>query len=246
MQMTGEQRISAPRERVWEALNDPAILKACIPGCQSVEKLSDTEYKATVAIRIGPIGAKFDGKIALSDLDPPKSCTITGEGQGGGAGFAKGGAKVRLDEADGGTLLAYDVDAQVGGRLAQVGGALIDATAKRLAGQFFKKFGAVLEEGVPQEEAAPSPAPAPESTGDIVNHETRPPSPPIPAPTTQSLPVGWILAILGTLVFGFLLGRATGEAPGDWAGLAIAVTVIAAAALAFELGRRNAPGEPRR
>src|ERR1700748_3748405 len=116
MQMNDSQRIPASREKVWEALNDPEVLKRCIPGCQSLEKEADDRLKATVEIKIGPIGARFNGAVTLSDLDPPNGYTITGEGQGGTVGFAKGGAKVRLADADGGaTLLSYFVDAHVGG-----------------------------------------------------------------------------------------------------------------------------------
>ena len=141
MDMTGERRIPAPREIVWDALNDPAVLKASIPGCESLEKLSDTELRATAAIKIGPISARFTGKVNLTDLDPPNGYNIGGEGQGGVAGFAKGGASVRLSDAEPGiTLLSYDVKAQVGGKLAQLGARLIDATAKQMADAFFDRF----------------------------------------------------------------------------------------------------------
>lgn len=144
MEMTGERHIPAPRQKVWEALNDPAVLKSSIPGCESLEKLSDQELRATAAVRIGPIATRFNGKVLLSDLDPPNGYTITGEGQGGVAGFAKGGARVRLADAADGTLLHYDVKAQVGGKLAQLGARLIDATAKQLADNFFDRFAASL------------------------------------------------------------------------------------------------------
>lgn len=140
MDMTGERRIPAPREKVWEALNDTEVLKACIPGCQSLEKTSPTDMKATAAIKIGPIAARFTGQIALLDLDPPNSYRIEGEGQGGVAGFAKGGAIVRLTEDGAFTVLNYDVKAQVGGKIAQLGARLIDATAKQMADAFFNRF----------------------------------------------------------------------------------------------------------
>ena len=140
MDMTGEQRIEASREKVWAALNDPEVLKGCIPGCQTIEKLSDSEMKATVTLKIGPVKASFAGKVTLSDLDPPKSYTISGEGTGGVAGFAKGGAKVRLEEDGAATILHYEVNAQVGGKIAQLGARLIDGTAKKLAGDFFTTF----------------------------------------------------------------------------------------------------------
>tara|TARA_B100000676_G_C18082861_1_gene852552 strand:+ start:222 stop:809 length:588 start_codon:yes stop_codon:yes gene_type:complete len=140
MDMTGEYRIPAPREKVWEALNDPETLKICIPGCQTLNKDSDTELSATVATKVGPVSAKFTGKVTLSDINPPEGYKISGEGQGGVAGFAKGGAEVKL-EADGDeTILTYKATAQVGGKLAQIGSRLIDSTAKKMAGQFFGKF----------------------------------------------------------------------------------------------------------
>jgi uncharacterized protein len=142
MDMTGERRISAPRDKVWQALNDPAVLKASIPGCESLEKVSDTDLKATAAVKIGPIAAKFAGKVQLLDLDPPNGYRISGEGQGGAAGFAKGGAVVKLVEDAGYTVLSYDVKAQVGGKMAQLGARLIDATAKQMADAFFTRFSA--------------------------------------------------------------------------------------------------------
>ena len=163
MKMSGEQLIAAPRARVWDALNDPEVLKQCIPGCQSLEKEADDRLKATVAIKIGPIGAKFNGAVTLSELDPPNSYVISGEGQGGTAGFARGSASVKLAEEGNATRLTYDVDAEVGGRLAQVGGPIVDATAKQLAGTFFKKFGAIVtasEQTAAAAESAPAAAPA--------------------------------------------------------------------------------------
>ena len=140
MEIKGEYRIAASREKVFAALNDQAILQACIPGCESLEKTSDTEMKAKVRLRIGPVSASFTGKVTLSDIDPPNGYRISGEGQGGVAGFAKGGAVVTLREDGGDTILNYDVDAQVGGKIAQVGARLIDGTAKKLADEFFGKF----------------------------------------------------------------------------------------------------------
>ena len=140
MEMAGERQIAATREVIWAALNDPEVLKACIPGCEAIEQLSPTEMKAVVKVKIGPMSAKFDGAVTLSDLDPPRGYTISGSGTGGAAGFAKGGATVRLEESESGTLLSYAVQAQVGGKMAQVGARLIDATAKSLADQFFTRF----------------------------------------------------------------------------------------------------------
>ncbi|HKU95596.1 MAG TPA: carbon monoxide dehydrogenase subunit G [Vineibacter sp.] len=169
MDFSGEYRIPATREKVWEALNDPAILQQCIPGCETLEKSGDNELKATVRMKIGPVSAKFGGKVTLSDMDPPNGYRISGEGQGGAAGFAKGGAVVKLTEADGGgTVLNYTADAQVGGKIAQIGARLIDGTAKKLADEFFSKFSEVVGGGAPAaaeaapaaDEPAPSPAPA--------------------------------------------------------------------------------------
>jgi carbon monoxide dehydrogenase subunit G len=159
MEIKGEYRIAASREKVFAALNDVAILQACIPGCESLEKTSDTEMKAKVRMRIGPVSASFTGKVTLSDLDPPNGYKISGEGQGGAAGFAKGGAVVALREDGADTILNYNVDAQVGGKIAQVGARLIDGTARKLADEFFSKFTAMVG-GPPPEVAARAAAPA--------------------------------------------------------------------------------------
>ncbi len=140
MDLTGEYIIEAPRQKVWEALNDPDVLRACIPGCETLEKKSDTEMAATVITKIGPVKAKFSGEVRLENINAPLSYTITGEGKGGIAGFAKGGADVVLDEVPEGTKLSYAVKAQIGGKLAQLGSRLIDSTVKKLADQFFQNF----------------------------------------------------------------------------------------------------------
>ena len=145
MQMNDSQRIPASREKVWAALNDPEILRQCIPGCQSLEQTAPNEMTATAVFKVGPVKATFGGKVMLSDLDPPNGYRISGEGSGGVAGFAKGGATVKLvAEGPDVTILAYEVDAQIGGKLAQLGSRLIDSTAKKLAGQFFESFGEVV------------------------------------------------------------------------------------------------------
>jgi carbon monoxide dehydrogenase subunit G len=154
MDMTGERRIPAPRGKVWDALNDPAILKASIPGCDSLEKTSDHEMKASASVKIGPISARFAGRVELSDIDPPNGYTISGEGQGGVAGFAKGGAKVALADDGPATLLTYNVNAQVGGKIAQLGARLIDASAKQMADAFFDRFTAILTPAAPEPAAA--------------------------------------------------------------------------------------------
>ena len=172
MDMTGERRIPAPRQTVWEALNDPEVLKASIPGCESLEKMEGDQMKATAAIKVGPISARFTGKVQLSEIDPPNGYRISGEGQGGVAGFAKGGANVALTDDGADTLLSYQVNAQVGGKLAQLGGRLIDATAKQMADAFFDRFSARVQ--------AMSPAPAAETAGEAVASEAVPPPPPPP------------------------------------------------------------------
>jgi uncharacterized protein len=139
----GEERITASVQKVWEALNDPEVLKACIPGCESLDKKSDTELTAIVVLKIGPIKARFAGEVTLKNLNPPHSYTIEGEGKGGIAGFAKGGADVNLtEEGDGVTLLKYAAKADVGGKIAQLGSRLITSTSKKLAGEFFSTFNA--------------------------------------------------------------------------------------------------------
>ena len=154
MQMTGEQRIEASVNEVWKALNDPEVLKASIPGCQELEKKSDTELAAKVTLKIGPVKATFNGEVGLQNLNPPHSYTIVGEGKGGVAGFAKGGADVALKEDGDATILAYEAKADVGGKIAQLGSRLIDSTAKKLAGQFFERFGKIVEDGKDPQEVA--------------------------------------------------------------------------------------------
>src|ERR1019366_3822500 len=140
MTMNGEVQLAAPREAVWAKLNDPAVLKACIPGCEELEKTEDSGFRAVATMKVGPVSARFKGRVTLSDLDPPNGYRISGEGEGGVAGFAKGGATVALAEKDGGTLLTYDVEAQIGGKLAQLGQRLINGAAKKLADEFFANF----------------------------------------------------------------------------------------------------------
>lgn len=140
MNMSGEERIAADRDAVWRGLNDADILKRCIPGCQSLELKSPTELAAVVKIKIGPVSASFNGTVVLSNLNPPASYTISGEGKGGIAGFAKGGADVTLLDEGAETVLRYDVKAEIGGKLAQLGSRLVDSTARKLAQQFFADF----------------------------------------------------------------------------------------------------------
>ena len=144
MTMKGEVELPADRNVVWLKLNDPEVLKTCIPGCQSLEKLSENEMQAVAKVKVGPISAKFNGKVTLSDIDPPNGYRISGEGEGGIAGFAKGGAVVGLESAGSGTKLTYDVQAQVGGKIAQLGSRIVDGVAKKMADQFFTNFAAAV------------------------------------------------------------------------------------------------------
>jgi uncharacterized protein len=160
MDMTGEQKIAAPREAVWRALNDADTLRQSIPGCETLERVSETEFTATVAAKLGPVNAKFSGRVTLSDIVPPISYMISGEGSGGVAGFAKGGAKVELEEVPDGTLLRYTVNAQVGGKIAQIGSRLIDASARKLANDFFARFSQNVAVAEPQPPAAAAAPPA--------------------------------------------------------------------------------------
>ena len=240
MQMTGEQRIAAPRQRVWEALNDPEVLRQCIPGCQSLEQETHDSFVALAEIKIGPIGARFKGAVQLSELDPPNGYTISGSGSGGIAGSARGGARVRLaDDPVGGTVVAYTVDAEVGGRMAQLGGPIIDATAKNLAARFFTKFGEIV--GAEADQAA---APA-----SVVG--TAPASPPVAGPsmpaavpvaasaaTSQPSPIwGWIAAMVLALLAGFVAGRS--PLPGAVV-LTMMMLAVVAAGAGYITGRGGA------
>jgi uncharacterized protein len=140
MTMTGQVQLAAPRQAVWEKLNDPDVLKTCLSGCESFERVGDNEFQVAVTAKVGPVKAKFKGKLRLTDLDPPNGYKISGEGEGGVAGFAKGGAGVALADKDDGTLLTYDVEAQIGGKIAQLGQRLVVGAAKKVADEFFAKF----------------------------------------------------------------------------------------------------------
>ena len=140
MEMKGEQLVPASQQATWEALNDPAVLKACVPGCESITPTGENVYEVLMVARVGPVSAKFKGKLTLSDINPPQSYSISFEGQGGAAGFAKGGAQVRLSPEGDATKLSYDVKANVGGKLAQIGSRLVDAAAKKVADDFFKNY----------------------------------------------------------------------------------------------------------
>ena len=191
MDMTGQYRIPAPREQVWAALNDPATLKASLPGCQSLEKLSDREFAAVVVAKVGPVQAKFNGNVTLSNLNPPESYRISGEGKGGAAGFAKGGADVMLIEEGEVTVLTYNAKADVGGKLAQLGSRLIDGTAKKMADEFFDNFS--------KQVAGPAPAPAPEPAPEA--------APPAPAESLLQNKFVWAAAAIVVLMILVLLFR---------------------------------------
>jgi uncharacterized protein len=209
MQLTGEQRIAAPRAKVWEALNDPEVLRQCIPGCQSLEKETDDRFNAIAEVKIGPIGARFKGAVELSEIDAPNGYTISGKGHGGIAGNASGTARVRLSDDGAGTLLSYTVAAEVGGRMAQLGGPVIDATAKQLAGKFFAKFGEVVTGGLPATAAPVAAMVKAEASG-------------------SPFPWAWLIALAVAIIAGFLLGKSEATAP--WVGAMIVLTVAAAMA----------------
>ena len=164
MEMSGEERIPASQADTWAALNDPEILKACVPGCEAIEPQAENEYQVLMVARVGPVSARFKGKLALSDLDPPSSYAIAFEGQGGAAGFGKGSARVQLAPDGDGTTLSYQVQASVGGKLAQIGSRLVDAAARKIATDFFAAFNEKVAalHGVPaaaHEEHLPEPVP---------------------------------------------------------------------------------------
>jgi carbon monoxide dehydrogenase subunit G len=197
MDMTGEYRIAAPRQKVWDALNDTEILKQCIPGCETITKHSDTEMSATVRAKVGPVSARFGGKVTISDRDPPNGYKISGEGTGGPAGFAKGGATVKLTDDGDGTKLSYVVEANVGGKLAQIGSRLIDASARQMAENFFAKFAQVVAAAEPAPAAAqpaavaPTPTAAPAATGfgnDVPPPVTIAEMPPAPGSSLETPP----------------------------------------------------------
>lgn len=178
MDMSGEYRIPAPRDTVWEALNDPEVLKASIPGCEELEKDGDNAFTAKVRAKVGPVNARFSGKVQLLDLDPPNGYRIEGEGTGGAAGFAKGGATVKLAADGDETLLSYEANASVGGKLAQIGSRLIDGTAKKMADDFFARFSEIVTE---RAGGAAAEAPAAEAAPEAATTEAEPAAAPEPA-----------------------------------------------------------------
>lgn len=233
MQMTGQQRISASREQVWAGLYDPEVLKRCIPGCQSVTQESEDRMRAAAEIKIGPIGARFSGTVTLSDIDRLNSYTLTIEAQAGTVGSVKSIAKVRLSEDNGATLLAYEVDAQISGRLAQLGGPIMDATAKQMAGRFFSQFGNIVGK----------PAPAAATAGAISATVAPSVGQYAAAPAARGgVSMSWLLALVVAALVGYLVGHGQVGAAGasEWIGLSIGLLVVIVAAAGFEFGRRAA------
>jgi uncharacterized protein len=193
MTMTGDVTLPADRPKVWALLNDPEVLKASIPGCESLERTGDNGFAAVVKTKIGPVSATFRGKVELTDIVPLVGYTIKGEGEGGVAGFAKGGAKVSLADAPGGALLHYDVEAHVGGKIAQLGARLIDGVAKNMADKFFANFAAIAAAGVSPSGAA---APAVESPAPARAAPSAPPAAPTqPAPQAVPTKTSWFRRI---------------------------------------------------
>lgn len=206
MKIDGQNEIAAPPAKVWEALNDEDVLRQSIPGCESLEKVSDTEYKATVVTKVGPVRAKFNGEVTLSDLNPPNSYTLSGRGAGGAAGNARGSAHVTLEPNGDGTLLKYSIDAEVTGKLAQLGSRLILSTTKMMAGKFFDRFEEIVGgEGKAAEEGADT------SAEELVSELDAPdPIAPPTSPSTRMAVPMWVwlagaaavLAAAGLLILG--------------------------------------------
>ena len=234
MILTGEQKIAADRAAVWRVLNDPDVLRQCIPGCQSLERDGEDGFTAIVAIKVGPIGARFSGSVHLMDIDPPNGYRLVGQGNGGAAGSAKGSATVSLRDDGGATVLTYEVETSVGGRIAQLGGAVIDATARQLAGRYFVRFAELAE-------AAGRPS---EEVGGIEGSERIEPSAAAASlGRTEAVPAGRS-AILARTIFallGFAAGLLTAAIEHEWAVLlAIGAVLIVLSLASFEAGRRSA------
>ena len=196
MQIQGERRIAAPRDLVWKALNDVDVLRACIPGCEDLKRLSETQLEGRVTAKVGPVKATFGGIATLSDITPPEGYTLTGEGKGA-AGFAKGSAKVRLRDDSGATVLTYEASAQVGGRLAQVGGRLIEGTTRKLSDAFFDQFAAQMAALGSGAQAEPAAAAAPT----IAQTQPETTAPPEAAPRRGVSPAIWMLGLIALVLF---------------------------------------------
>jgi carbon monoxide dehydrogenase subunit G len=189
MEMQGSRVLAVTQQQAWDAIIDPQVLQACIPGCERMEQTAPGQYTAMLAVRVGPVAARFNGKVALSEVQPPESCTITFDGQGGAAGFGRGSAKVRISPQDTGCELAYDAQAQVGGKIAQVGQRLVDGVARAMAEDFFKRFDQEMQRRHPgAQPAAAKPAAAAASKRAVP-------------------PWAWVAAAIGVAVVGWLLLR---------------------------------------
>ena len=210
MKMQGERLIRATRQDVWNALNDPDVLRQCIPGCEEMQKVSDTAFAAKVRAKVGPVSLSMTGDVQLSDLNPPVSYRIAGQGKGGAAGFARGGADISLKDQAGSTVIVYDVDAQVGGKLAQIGNRLIDSTARKMADDFFSRFVAIVESGgkaaadghpgsSPEPPGRPEPLPSASADSDVT-HE--------PANQSGHLVLWLILAAVALAIVYYLFFKA--------------------------------------
>lgn len=202
MELNGQQRIAAPRQKVWDALNDAQVLKACIPGCESLTEDGDGAFDAIVRAKVGPVRAKFTGRVELSDIQPPESYRITGQGKGGAAGVAKGSAEVSLLEDGDGTLLNYAVTAEVGGKLAQVGSRLVQSTANKYAADFFARFGDIVTGAVPIE------APLAEAPAAAAPPVAEPPAAQAPGAdvnTAHLRRLNWVLLAIVVVLIGYIL-----------------------------------------
>jgi carbon monoxide dehydrogenase subunit G len=229
MQMAGRQRVDAARDVVWNALNDPAVLRRAIPGCQNLDTQGEHQFAAEVAVRIGPIGARFKGVVSLTDIEPAKGYTLVLRGNGGIVGSVSGSAKVRLTDDGGATVIDYEVATEVSGRLAQLGGPIVDATAKQLADQFFTRFRELLggQDKTGVAVAAADSRLAAMQGSPAQRHESR--DGPWPG-----------IACVAAAVIGFLLGRSPYLSTSEWHGLVIGLLMVVVATLAFALGRRAA------
>ncbi len=203
MELNGQQRIAAPRQKVWDALNDARVLKACIPGCESLTQDGDNAFDAVVQVKVGPVRAKFSGRVELSDIRPPESYRISGEGKGGVAGFAKGGADVSLVEDGDGTILNYAVKADVGGKLAQIGSRLVQSTANKYTADFFARFGDIVTGAVPIEEEAAVVAAAAEGKRAVA--AVRPLAPADDRNTAHLRQLNWALLAIVVALIGYIL-----------------------------------------
>jgi len=231
MKLSGEQTIPAPREKVWAALNDADVLRRSIEGCETLDRTSDTGFEARVVARIGPVKAGFTGKVTLSDIDPPNGYTITGEGSGAGAGFAKGGAVVRLSGEGNTTRLSYEVNADVGGKLAQIGARLIEGSARKMADSFFSRFAAIVaEDGATTTASSTTPAPAPAPTPPPVQAQTQ----------STAIGPGAFFGMLMAVAASFAAGRMSVRFDAGW--VVVAMLLLVTISAGYLLGRAGREG----